>query len=112
MLASIENVTGKKNLTAQSREIVIKARQEKIDGHRIDFSQILKNDEKTPALPTDQKTDEPTPHRAGRGKILIELEPEILEEAVFTILKSEKGQQIIQSIPRKRGRPKKSNENK
>lgn len=106
MLAAIENVTEKKNLTAQSREIVLKARQEKIDGHRIDFSHILKNDEKKPALPTDQKTDEPVSHKAGRGKIVIELEPEILEEVVINVLKSERGRELISSIPRKRGRNK------
>jgi hypothetical protein len=35
------------------------------------------------------------------GKILIELDPEVIENAVLSVLKSEKGQEIIQSIPRK-----------
>ena len=41
MLAIIANVTEKKKLTAQSREIVIKARGEQIDGHTIDFSKLI-----------------------------------------------------------------------
>lgn len=106
MLAKIENVTENKKVTPNSREIVIKARQNKIAGHRINFSSILKSDGKKQILPTDLKTDEKVSQKVGSGKIVIELEPEILEEAVINVLRTERCQELISSIPRKRGRKK------
>ena len=48
------------------------------------------------------KKQEVIPRRANNGKIVIELDPKILEDVVFTVLKSEKGQEVIRSIPKKR----------
>ncbi|MEN6396008.1 MAG: hypothetical protein ABFC78_05950 [Methanoregula sp.] len=112
MLATIANVTEKKKLTAQSREIVIKARGEQIDGHTIDFSKLISKMQEKEVDQQPEETQESVPRRTTREKITIELDPEAIENAVFTVLKSEKGQEIIQSIPRKRGRKKKTNENK
>lgn len=100
--------TEKKNLTAQSREIVIKASYDKIDGMTYNFSKLIRKDEEKKENKDSQENVESIPRRTNNGKIMIELDPVILEDAVFAVLKSEKGQEIIQSIPRKRGRPKKS----
>ena len=35
------------------------------------------------------------------GKIVIEIDPGVLENAVFAVLKSERGQEAIRSIPKK-----------
>lgn len=104
MLATIVNVTEKKKLTAQSREIVIKARGEQIDGHTIDFSTLIQKtlDKEGKELPEEKP--ESIPPRANNRKIVIEIDPSVLENAVFSILKSEKGQEIIRSIPRKRNK--------
>ena len=99
--------TEKKNLTAQSREIVIKASYDKIDGMTYDFSKLIRKDEEKKENKDPQENVESIPRRTNNGKIMIELDPVILEDAVFAVLKSKKGQEIIQSIPRKRGRPKK-----
>ena len=107
MLAIIANVTEKKKLTAQSREIVIKARGEQIDGHTIDFSTLISKMQEKEGNEQPEEKQESISRRANNGKIVIELDPEILEDAVFTILKSEKAKELIQSIPRRR---KKKNE--
>ena len=104
MLATIANVTEKKKLTAQSREIVIKARGEQIDGHKINFSKLIRKDEIKKGDEQPQEKTEPIPQRVNTGKIVIELDTEVIENAVFNFLKSEKGQELIQSTPRKRKR--------
>jgi hypothetical protein len=101
MLATIANVTEKKKLTAQSREIVIKARGEQIDGHTIDFSTLISKMQEKEGNKQPEEKQESIPQRVNTGKILIELDPEVIENAVLSVLKSEKGQEIIQSIPRK-----------
>jgi len=107
MLATIANVAEKKNLTANSREIVIKARGKQIDGHTIDLSKLMRKEVDSSQDTTDrQDTRDPAPQQTNHGKIVIELDAEILENAVITVLKSERGQEIIRGIPRKRGRPK------
>jgi uncharacterized protein (DUF3084 family) len=105
LLAAMTNATEKKNLTAQSREIVIKSREEKIDGFKIDFSKFLKVLTEKKNKETEKATAEIT--EARNGKIIIELDYQVLENAVINVLKSEKVQKIVQSIPRKKGRPKK-----
>jgi hypothetical protein len=106
--AWIINGTEKKKLTAQSREIVIKASYDKIDGMTYDFSKLVGYDKDKMETPAPHENGDIIPRRTNNGKILIELDPVILADAVFSVLKSERGQEIIQSIPRKRGRPKKS----
>jgi len=95
------NAPEKRNLTAQSREIVIKSQEDKIDGFKIDFSQFLqvlkKNDhERTVETPKSGISE------LTGGKIVIELDPSVIENAVFNILKIDKGQEMIRSILRKR----------
>lgn len=107
MLALIANVTEKKKLTAQSREIVIKARGEQIDGHTIDFAKMINKIQEKERNKQPEEKQELIPRRTNSGKILIELDPEVIENAVFSVLKSEKGQEIIRSIPKRR---KKKNE--
>jgi hypothetical protein len=104
MLATIANVTENKKLTAQSREIVIKARGEKIAGHTIDFASLLRKGEETKGNVKSHENPESGPHRVSSGKIVIELDPGVLEDVVFAVLKSEKGMEIIRSNPRKRSK--------
>ena len=40
------------------------------------------------------------------GKITIEIDCDVLDNAVLNVLKSEKGREVIQSIPRKYRKPK------
>lgn len=108
MLAQIAIVTENKKLTAQSREIVIQARGEKINGFTIDFSELLRKMGERKGKEEPQEKHQFVPKQESSGKIVIELDPEVIENAVFAVLKSEKGLEIIQSVPRKRGRPKKS----
>lgn len=105
--AWIMNGTEKKKLTAQSREVVIKASNDKIDEMTYDFSKLIRKDEGGKDKKDPQQKEELTSRRSNNGKIIIELDPVILEDAVFAVLKSGRGQEIIQSIPRKRGGPKK-----
>lgn len=104
MLATIVNVTEKKKLTAQSREIVIKARGEQIDGHTIDFSTLIQKTLEKEGKELPKEKPEPIPLQANNKKIVIEIDPSVLENAVFSVLKSEKGQEIIRSIPRRRNK--------
>ena len=109
MLANITNMTDNKKLTAQSREIVIKARSEKIEGLKFDISKFLgRLGEKEGNTPTQEK--EVTPQYMNNEKIVIEIESNVLENAVFNVLKSEKGQEIIRSIPRRKNKVKRSGE--
>ncbi|QYZ78114.1 hypothetical protein E2N92_01040 [Methanofollis formosanus] len=101
MLANIINVTEKKKLTAHSRVIVIQTRGAQIDGVKFDIPEYVGPlTEKRGEKPTPQIED-PVPHPANRGKITIEIDSDVLENAVLTVLKSEKGREIIQAIPRK-----------
>jgi len=101
MLALIANVTEKKKLTAHSREIVIKARGEKIDGHTIDFSGLIGKMQEKEVSKQPEEKQESVPQQTNTGKIMIEIDPGVLENAVFAVLKSERGQEAIRSVPRK-----------
>ena len=101
MLALIANVTEKKKLTAHSREIVIKARGEKIDGHTIDFSGLIGKMREKEVSEQPEEKQESVPQQTNAGKIMIEIDPGVLENAVFAVLKSERGQEAIRSVPRK-----------
>ncbi len=112
MLAWFTNGTGKKKLTAQSREIVIKARGEKIDGLSFDISKflaILKKQDDSKSAPEQEKLNPPKP---ASGKIVIEIEPDVLETAVFNVLTSDKGRQIISEIKSTKGPKSKKPSNK
>jgi hypothetical protein len=88
-------------LTAQSREVVIRARNTEINGISFDISRIssgLKEKETDQALPKKDRSNFPKP---STGKITIEIGSDVLEEAVIKVLNSEKGREIIQSVPRK-----------
>lgn len=101
MLANIINITEKKKLTAHSRAIVIQARGAQIDGVKFNIPEYVDYlTEKRGERPTPQ-IEEPGPHPAKRKKITIEIDSDVLENAVLTVLKSEKGREIIQAIPRK-----------
>lgn len=101
LLASTTSVTENKKLTAQSREIVIKAREKKIAGISFDIPDfvevIKKKDGQSPVSEAKESTQRPS----ASGKITIEIDPVVLENAVFNVLKSERGREIIQSVPRK-----------
>jgi hypothetical protein len=108
MLTAVVNATENKELTPHSREIVIKAREVTPDGAKFDIAKMIRKDDEKKETKDSQNMQDAIPRRSNSGKIVIEIDPGILEDAIFTILKSEKGQEIIRSIPKKRGRPKKS----
>jgi hypothetical protein len=88
-------------LTAQSREVVIRARNTEINGVTFDiseFSSRLKEKKTDHALP---KKEASTPIRPSTGKITIEIESVVLEDVVIKVLNGERGREIIQSVPRK-----------
>lgn len=104
MLAMVANITENKKLTAQSREIVIQARSEKINGFAIDFSELLRRIYEKKGKEQPIYNQEFVPKQRSNGKIVIELDPLVIENAVFSVLKSEKGQEIIRSIPKKKSK--------
>lgn len=105
ILAFKENLSGR-DVDSHSREIVLKARETKISGLSLDISDLLltypssENKEK----PGKEVSPTPTKSQASDGKILIEIDEGIIENAVVKVLQSEKGRQIIQEskTPRKR----------
>ena len=99
--AGIINGTEKKNLTAQSREVVIKASYEKIDGMNFDISGFLESIREKNVNQKSEEMDDSLTKKVPNGKITIEIDCDVLDNAVLNILKSEKGREVIQSIPRK-----------
>lgn len=98
LLASITNHSENKKLTASSREIVIKARETKIDDMKFDISRFLSRENTTGNSKPNEGNELPTTERVSAGKILIEIDSDVLENAVFNVLKSEKGCGIIRQI--------------
>ena len=99
--AWIMNEPEKKKLTAQSREVVIKASYDKIETISYDIPKFL---ERYKAESFDEKSgekDDSPIKKVPSGKITIEIDCEVLDNAVLNVLKSEKGREVIQSIPRK-----------
>jgi hypothetical protein len=85
MLANITNVTANKKLTAQSREIVTKARSEKIDGLKFDISKFLgRLGEKEGNNLTYEKGATKT-QRINNEKIVIDLDPHVFENAIINV---------------------------
>ena len=110
-LAFKELLDGKK-VSSHSRDIVKKARDQDMSKISWDLSDLLLNysffdDQETPRNKITTPVQKPV---AGKGKILIEIDEDIIENAVVKILQSEKGQQIIQDsrAPGKRRTPDKS----
>jgi len=48
-----------------------------------------------------EEMDDSLTKKVPNGKITIEIDCDVLDNAVLNILKSEKGREVIQSIPRK-----------
>lgn len=105
MLAMVADPTGKK-ITAQSRDIVIKARGRKIDGFALDISEFLRMIKEKEESNHAHEKENPKPQRPNTIKIMIEIDPGVLENAVFAVLKSERGQEAIRSVPRKNAKTK------
>ena len=97
LLASTINATENKKLTAQSREIVIKARGDKIDGLKFDVSKFLNVMGGKDGERQSKESQESIPQLQKTGKIVIEIDSAVLENAVCNVLKSKKGQEILQS---------------
>ena len=88
-------------LTAQSREVVIRARNTEINGISFDISRISSGLKEKETAQSSPKKDRPDPPKSPPGKITIEIGSDVLEEAVIKVLNSERGRGIIQSVPRK-----------
>lgn len=104
MLASITNATENKKLTAQSREIVIKARGDKIDGLKFDLSEFIGKLNEKEEAPLKHENKDPTPQNTNNRKILIELDEAIITNTILKVLSSDAGQKIIKeaSVRRKK----------
>jgi len=98
--AWIINGTEKKKLTAQSREVVIKSSYDKIEGMSFDISDFLHRYGETNSEKPNEQNESPV-KTTPPGKITIVIDNDVLENAVFDILKSERGRDLIQSVPRK-----------
>ena len=108
-IAFRENLDGN-HVTSHSREIVLRARENDMSTISWNLSDLLLHysidDDETP----ESKSSQPVHKSVAReGKILVEIDEEIIENAVLKILQSEKGQHIIQEsrAPRKKRTPKK-----
>lgn len=108
ILAFKTNLSEKKKISANSREIVKEAQGKDITKITLNIAELLEilgSKEKKlvaqgPVATTTQNS------RFDNGKILIELDEAIIERAVIKVLSSEEGQNIIKSAcaPKKRGR--------
>ncbi len=85
LLADLTNSTEKKKLTANSREIVTKARDAKIDGVTFDVSNLISGSNKKESEHPIHEIDGSVSSKPSTGKITIEIEPDVLENAVFTL---------------------------
>jgi hypothetical protein len=94
-------------LTAQSRDVVIRARNTGINGISFDISRISSGlkEKETEQTPPKKVTSDPI--KPSTGKITIEIVSDVLEEAVIKVLTSERGREILQSVPRKYSKKKK-----
>jgi hypothetical protein len=102
LLAFVTSGTEKKKLTASSREIVIKARETKIDGMKLDISQFLSREKIEGEDKPKPDNELPKKEQRNTDKITIEIDPDVLENAVFNVLKSEKGRDLIQQIKKQK----------
>lgn len=107
LLASTINTTEKKKLTAQSREIVIKARGDKIEGIKFAIPDFVAAITKKGTDHTTPEKEDPKPQQTNNGKIVIEIDPVVLEAVVLSTLSSEKGQEIIRSISKRKSKKEK-----
>ncbi|MEN6611462.1 MAG: hypothetical protein ABFC24_11515 [Methanoregulaceae archaeon] len=113
MLALLINVTEKKNLKASSPEIVTRAREMDRTKFKLDFSKFFTN-----KICPSSNADDPGNVSVGEnsqnsGKIVIEIGSEAIENAVFNVLKSDKGQEVLRFLSQKKpGRPSKGKSSK
>jgi hypothetical protein len=92
-------------LTAQSRDVIIKARRTEINGLSFDISRSKNKEKKTEQ--TSHMERQSSSGKSSGGMISIEVDPEVLEGIVIRVLKSESGREIIQSVLRKYTKKKK-----
>lgn len=102
LLVVVTSGTEKKKLTASSREIVIKARETKIDGMKLDISHFLSREKIEGDDKPKPEHELPRKEQVNADKIIVEINPDVLENAVFNILKSEKGRVLIQQIKKEK----------
>jgi len=88
-------------LTAQSRDVIIRARNTKIDGISFDISRALPKGTEKKTEELSHEKNRASPGKQSKGKIAVEIDSEVLEDVVIKILNSERGREIIQSVPRK-----------
>jgi hypothetical protein len=106
MIANVTRLTENRKVTAQSREIVMKARGIKIEGMTFDFSEFLTLIKENEGDNHAHEKEAPKPQQTNNGKIVIEIDPGVLENAIFAVLKNERGQEAIRSVPRKNAKTK------
>ena len=80
---------------------MIKAREKKIAGISFDIPDFVEVIKKKDGQSPVSDVKESPQRRLSNGKITIEIDLSVLENAVVNVLKSERGREIIQSVPRK-----------
>ena len=102
LLAFMTNYTKNKKLKVSSREIVIKAREMRIDSMKFDISRFLSRENAPGDSKLNQGNELQNMERVSTDKILIEIDSGVLENAIFNVLKSEKGRRIIRQIKKEK----------
>jgi hypothetical protein len=94
-------------LTAQSRDVILRARNTEINGLTFDISRTASKGKGIRNEDSSIGKNNGAPRKTAPGKISIEVDPRVLEEAVINVLNSERGREIIQSVPRRYTKKKK-----
>jgi hypothetical protein len=88
-------------ITAQSRDVIIRAKKTEINGLSFKISRSLPEGKEKKTQETSDDKISRASDKTSTGKISVEIDSEVIEDAVIRILKSERGREIIQSVPRK-----------
>ena len=98
LLAEFAHNEGRKNITASSREIVIKVRETDLKGLNIDISKFLKKLESSSSKQEDSPEKNSISTKRDSGKIVIEVDKAIIENTVLDVISSEAGRKVIKEI--------------
>lgn len=88
-------------ITAQSRDVIIRAKKTEINGITFDISRVLPKGKEKKTEELSHEKNRASHRKPSEGKIAVEIDSEVLEDVIIKILNSERGREIIQSIPRK-----------
>ncbi len=88
-------------LTAQSRDVILRARNTDIYGLTFDISRPNPKGKEKKTEDTLSVKKDTSSEKSSAGRVSIEIDPGVLEDVVINVLKSERGREIFQSVPRR-----------